>query len=178
VIVFRSVEGQLPRGDRWYRAGRDTLESAFLNAGREPDIGQPEQMIEYFRRLYATGQLDARQIESLRGRQLFATIWSGDNTDKSRGRYRIIDDETFPVLVATWEPHRAAVATLLANSARRQGLPVLRELSKYQVNFRSYDLVRLESLVTTEANGMRVWHGKYDERRGVVPEQDELDLVV
>ena len=47
VIVFRSQEGKLPLGDGWYPKGRDVVETAFLNANCEPDIGRPEHMHKY-----------------------------------------------------------------------------------------------------------------------------------
>ena len=62
VIVFRSREGKLP-SDRWYHAGRAKVEQDFLALGREPDIGRSEDMQEYFRRLYHSGELDQHQIQ-------------------------------------------------------------------------------------------------------------------
>jgi hypothetical protein len=111
--VFRSVEGQLPRGDRWYEAGRSTLETAFLNAGREPDISEPEDMLEYFRRLCATGTLDQREIEALRRRQRFKAVCEGDPDDHRLGRYRLIEDDTFPAVIATWSASRETAERLL-----------------------------------------------------------------
>jgi CRISPR-associated endonuclease/helicase Cas3 len=177
VLVFRSVEGRLPRGDRWYEAGRDTLESAFLRAGREPDIGRPEDLDEYFRRLLATGSLDARGIQPLRISRQFETVWYGDTTDPKRGRYRIIEDDTFPVIVATWDSRRDEVSHFLEKLRAEPSTRVLRELNRFQVNFRYYELRDNRQFVATEAE-QKVWRGRYDEHLGVVPEMDDLDLIV
>lgn len=178
VIVFRSVAGSLPHGDGWYPRGRDTLETAFLNGNREPDIASPSNMREYFQRLYATGSVDARGIEPLRQRQRFATIWHGDESDNRRGRYRLIEDNTFPAFVATWTPHVEVVQRLLDELARRPSPRLFRELGRFQVNFRHHEKFSLAGLLSTEAIGVEVWRGKYDEQLGIIRELDELDWIV
>jgi CRISPR-associated endonuclease/helicase Cas3 len=178
VIVFRSVDGRLPRGDRWYEAGRGTLEAAFLNAGRDPDISAPQDMLEYFRRLYATGTLDVHGIEDLRRRLRFRVISEGHPDDKGLGRYRLIDDVTFPAVVATWDAHRQTVERLLANLRESPTPRAFRELGRFQVNLRHYELAQLGQLVVTEAHATRVWRGKYDEQLGLLPEMDDVELIV
>jgi hypothetical protein len=46
------------------------------------------------------------------------------------------------------------------------------------VNIRHFELAQFGQLVTTEACGVRVWRGKYDEQLGLLPEMDDLELVV
>src|SRR5262249_23670725 len=97
VEVFRSVEGALPP-DGWDRAGRSVLEISFLNAGRAPRVDAPDVIAEYFERLYRAGDLDAQEIQDARGRLAFKEV-----ADK----YRLIDKDGDPVVVATWQEKRS-----------------------------------------------------------------------
>ena len=188
VIVFRSVEGKLPLGDGWYPKGRDVVETAFLNANREPDIGRPEHMRKYFVRLYGVGALDdctpnkrtldARGIESLRRSQCFEKIYRGDNTDRTLGRYRLIDDDTFPVVVGSWKSRTNVVQSLLDELARAPSTRLFRELGRYQLNLRHYEKYSLGKFLSLESANIDVWRGKYDDRVGLVPEMDEFECVV
>ncbi|MGH7136275.1 MAG: CRISPR-associated helicase/endonuclease Cas3, partial [Pirellulales bacterium] len=72
VVVFRSVKPV--KLDRWYQAGIGIVEDNFLRDGREPDVAQPDHIGEYFRRLYASGDIDARNIQVLREAQSFAEV--------------------------------------------------------------------------------------------------------
>lgn len=180
VLVFRSVDGKLPRGDRWYEEGRDTLVNSFLNDGREPDITAPQDMREYFLRLYATGTLDSLDIESLREGWKFETIWKGDWDRKPPvGRYRLINDDTFPAIVATWGSiHRAFVEDLLDQRREAPSAKVFRELSRFQINLRHYEKTTLARQLVLDPSGVFVWRGKYDDALGLLPEDDDLDLIV
>lgn len=177
VTVFRSREGKLPRGDGWYPRGRDVVETVFLNDGREPDITSPEHMREYFLRLYAAGELDERKIEDLRQRQCFATVHHGDN-QRRLGRYRLIEDDTFPVVAATWKPRAAEVQQLLDQIAHNPAPRLFRELGRFQLNLRHHEKSSCLQFISQESAGVWVWRGKYDERVGLVPEVDELDWIV
>ena len=181
VLVFRSVDGKLPRGDRWYEAGRDTLVNSFLNDGREPDITAPQDMREYFLRLYATGTLDSLEIESLRMRQQFKTVSKGDPDRKPKpvGGYRLINDDTFPAIVATWGSiNRAFVEDLLDQRREAPNAKVFRELSRFQINLRHYEKTSLSRHLVLDPSGVFVWRGKYDDALGLLPEDDDLELIV
>lgn len=178
VVVFRSVDGGLPRGDGWYPRGCDTLETQFLNAGHEPDIASPADLHEYFERLYRKGSLDALGIQPLRQRQCFATIWHGDESDKKRGRYRIIENDTLAAYVATWGPHVEEVQSLLDELSKQPTPRLYRELGRFQVNFQHYEQSSLTGLLTTESIGVAVWRGKYDERVGLERELNYLEYIV
>jgi CRISPR-associated endonuclease/helicase Cas3 len=91
--------------DRWYKAGRSVLETSFLNAGREPRIDSPEDISEYFERLYRAGELDGKKIQKARERLAFAEVAAA---------YRLIQDDGEAVFVATWKQKEAEVAALLA----------------------------------------------------------------
>jgi hypothetical protein len=135
-------------------------------------------MLEYFRRLYATGTLDVHGIEDLRRRLRFRVISEGHPDDKGLGRYRLIDDVTFPAVVATWDAHRQTVERLLANLRESPTPRAFPELGRFQVNLRHYELAQLGQLVVTEAHATRVWRGKYDEQLGLLPEMDDVELIV
>jgi CRISPR-associated endonuclease/helicase Cas3 len=150
-IVFRSREGKLP-SDRWYKAGRATVEQDFLAAGREPDIGRPEMMQEYFRRLYRTGELDQHQIQDDRRNKRFVAV---------AGKYRLIDEDTVPVVVATWDSHRDEIERLLEQLRRQPSKQGFRRLGSFQVNLRRDELMR-SSEVVADRSGVSVWWGPYD----------------
>jgi hypothetical protein len=54
--------------DRWYSLGRDTVEQAFLAMAREPDIDRPEDVLEYFSRLYHAGNTDGSSVSGCKAR--------------------------------------------------------------------------------------------------------------
>ena len=103
------MKGALPP-DRWYSAGRSVLETSFLNAGREPRIDAPQDIKEYFERLYRTGSLDAKDIQTARERFAFKDVAKD---------YRLIDDDGDPVVVANWEEKQNEIEVLL-KAVRRE----------------------------------------------------------
>jgi CRISPR-associated endonuclease/helicase Cas3 len=176
VVVFRSVEGKLPT-NRWYSAGRDTLEQDFIRAGREPDVASTADMQEYFRRLYRTGELDSLAIEDLRRRQQFETIWKGDRDRPGVGRYRLIDDFTVSVVAATWTPHRAQIEDLLTKLRFAPSRRLFRQLAGFQVNLQPHQLRQSAGLIIPHECGGQVWQGKYDNALGVLFEPEEWDNI-
>jgi CRISPR-associated endonuclease/helicase Cas3 len=162
VVVFRSADGAtLP--DQWYQAGIRVVEQDFLASGREPDITRPEDIEEYFRRLYKTGELDAHDIQDLRKRGDFAEV----------GRlYRLIDQETTPVVVATWDPARADVEALIEQFRTDPSRRNLRRLAPYQVNLRNDELDQAQGAIVQEPSGLRVWFGPYDPHIGLIVSGD------
>lgn len=163
--LFRSAEGDRPP-DRWYRAGIAVLEQDSLAVGHRPDVGDPDAIQEYFRRLYKSGELDENDIQGRRNKLNFAEVGA---------LYRLIDQDTVPVVVGTWEPHRGEVDTLLAQWRTDPKRSLLRSLSPYQVNLRSYELRRGAQMIAEAAGGLRVWWGSYDGDLGLLL-NDESDL--
>jgi CRISPR-associated endonuclease/helicase Cas3 len=168
VEVFRSVEGALP-ADRWYRAGLTVLETSFLNAGREPRIDAPEDIREYFERLYNAGQLDEKGIQAARQRFAFA--------DVARD-YRLIDDDGDPVVMATWEEKEAQIGDLLDAARHRPTRANFRKLAPFQVNLRRYERDKADRAVTEEAPGLLVWRGGYDKDIGLTADNVDTLLLV
>jgi CRISPR-associated endonuclease/helicase Cas3 len=160
VILFRSEQGGLP-SDLWYKAGRAVVEQDFLAAGRKPDIDRPEDIQEYFRRLYRSGKLDPLRIQALRQAREFAAVAKN---------YRLIDDETLPVLVPTWEAKQEEIEVLIDQVRKTPSRNAFRQLAKFQVNMRAHEVAKAGEMVESQDPNLRVWQGKYDQFLGVVPE--------
>jgi CRISPR-associated endonuclease/helicase Cas3 len=167
VIVFRSPKGTLPP-DQWYKLGVAKLEQDFLSLGREPDIGRTQDILDYFQRLYRSGDLDREGIEQDRLERRFATAAS---------KYRLIDDTT-PVVVKTWEPFAAEVQRLLVAVRHHPTKANFRRLAPYQINLRHYELLAAGGSVQLDPSGVRVWLGGYDPALGLSPDNSEAILIV
>jgi hypothetical protein len=174
VEVFRSAAAAAePRSyeppDGWFRAGRAVLEGSFLNAGREPRLDAPDDLREYFERLYRAGPLDAHNVQGARGRLAFAEVAAA---------YRLIDDDGDGVLVATWKGREADVAALLEGVRRRPSRAYVRRLAPFQVNLRRDELRKAAGAVAEEAPGLFVWRGGYDDATGLTADHaDALPAV-
>lgn len=178
VMVFRSRENKLPHGDGWYPRGRDILETRFLNNGVEPDIGNPEHMRDYFLGLYAVGKLDEREIEDLRRGVRFAAIHHGDKDRPELGRYRLIEDDTMSIVIASWKSRAVEIQGFLDQLVRSPTPRLFRELGRFQLNIRQYEKLRYGQHLCQESANIWTWRGKYDERVGLLLEQDDIDCVV
>jgi CRISPR-associated endonuclease/helicase Cas3 len=174
VVVFRSAAAAAEPSryyppDRWYKAGRSVLETSFLNAGWEPRIDAPEDMKEYFERLYRSGSLDGRKVQAARERFAFEEV---------AGSYRLIDDDGEGVVVATWTGKAAEVDALLDAVRRQPTRANFRRLGPLQVNLRRYELAKAGGAVGEEAPGLFVWRGGYDDALGLTADNVDVLLVV
>lgn len=159
VVVFRSTCGKMPQSS-WYRNGAAVVEQDFLACGREPQIDLPAVMAEYYRRLYPTGDLDAQGIQKLRLHYGFQQV--------SRN-YRLIEDATTPLVVATWEPARFEVEELLGELRRHPTRSAFRQLQKFTVNVREHELRQIASAcIIGEPRGVNVCSLPYDGALGLV----------
>jgi CRISPR-associated endonuclease/helicase Cas3 len=161
VIVFRSREGKLP-ADHWYHAGRATLEQ-FLAGGVVPDLARPEDMDDYFRWLYETGNLDAKGIQPERAARHFAEV---------ARLYKLIEEETIAVVVTGWEGHEQEVKELLQQVRAEPSKHHYRLLAPFQVNLRNYELARGTGWVVEDSGGLKLWNGPYDDLTGLRLEGD------
>jgi CRISPR-associated endonuclease/helicase Cas3 len=168
VVVFRSVEGTMPP-DRWYNAGRSTLETSFLARGVEPSIDDPSVINDYFARLYHTGDLDGPGIQAMRQKFQFASV---------AATYRLIDDPGQPVVVATWQPHQSEIESLIAELAIRPRKPLFRKLAPFQVNLLPHQWLESAHLIEERPHRLLAWRGKYHKEVGVVGEMLDDVLVV
>lgn len=168
VVVFRSQKGTLPP-DQWYKLGTAKLEQDFLRMGRMADIGRPEDILDYYQRLYRSGSLDRECIEQDRLQRRFAA---------AADKYRIIDDETTPVVVKTWQPFADKVQQLLAVLRHHPSKANFRRLAPYQINLRNYELLSAGGSVQLDPSGLRVWLGGYDPALGLTPDNCQALLLV
>jgi CRISPR-associated endonuclease/helicase Cas3 len=176
VIVFRSQRSlDEPRKyfppDEWYKAGKSTLENHFLNAGKQPQIDRPEEIREYFTRLYHSGSLDQHHIQDARRNLKFADVAES---------YQLIDQDGIAAIIATWEPHRQQVERLLKKLRRDSSRANFRKLAPYQVNLRYYELRTVGDSVVpvSEQIDTPVWYGRYDDHLGINTDATDALLMV
>jgi hypothetical protein len=176
VIVFRSQPSiEEPRKyfppDEWYQAGKSTLENHFLNMGKQPQIDQPEDVREYFTRLYHSGKLDQHNIQDARRNYKFADVASA---------YRLIDHEGIAAIVATWESQSEQVERLLKELRRDPCRANFRALAPYQVNLRYYELRAAGGSVVPVSDQLDhpVWYGRYDENLGLNTDATDALLMI
>lgn len=175
VTVFRSRRSiDEPRKyfppDEWYKAGRSTLENHFLNAGRFPQIDQPDDVREYFKRLYHSGNLDQHGIQDCRRNLKFAEVAES---------YQLIDPNSIAAIVATWEPQSVEVERLLERLRRDNSRANFRALAPYQVNLRYYELREVVGSVAPVSDRLDtpVWYGRYDNDLGLNTDATDSLLV-
>ncbi len=175
VVVFRSKRSvDEPRKyfppDEWYKAGKSTLENHFLNRGKLPQIDQPEDIREYFTRLYHSGDLDQHCIQDGRRNFKFADVAQS---------YELIDPNSVAAIVATWEPQRDKVEQLLKRVKRDPSRASFRALAPYQVNLRNYELRAVgDSIVPiSDKIDTPVWYGRYDDNLGLNTEATDAMLM-
>lgn len=159
VVVFRAAKHV--KLDRWYEAGIGVVEAEFLRAGRRPDIARPEDVAEYFRRLYRSGNLDAKNIQTWREALSFEEVAKS---------YRLIDDAAFPVVIATWNKAQNEVEEVLDQLRAGWDRRLSRRLSPYTVNVRYAQAEQYAGLIAEGPAGMKVWWGPYDEQIGISSE--------
>jgi CRISPR-associated endonuclease/helicase Cas3 len=176
VVVFRS-RGSIEEPkkyyppDQWYKAGRSVVEANFLAAEREPRIDEPDDIREYFMRLYHVGKLDAHQIQAKR------LGWQFEDIARD---YHLIADDGVPVVVATWTEKADEVRELLDRVQQTPTRANFRRLAPYQINLRRYELAKSggSAVRLDERLDLFAWYGSYDPNTGLTHEQaDELLLV-
>ena len=176
VVVFRSQASvDEPKKyfppDAWYQKGRSTLEANFLNAGHPPRIDAPEDIREYFTRLYRSGDLDANGIQDLRRNREFEAVAKA---------YQLIESDGSPVVIATWQEQRETVEALLDRVRRDPSRINFRRLIPFQVNLRHYELAKVGDLVARldEHLDLLAYYGPYDSKLGLSHENADMLLVV
>lgn len=168
--AFRDEASRYYPPDQWYKAGRTTVETNFLAAGRLPQIDRPEDISDYYTRLFHTGLLDAKHIHQSR-----------ENLDfpKVAEDYRIINDDSVPILVGTWDSQKPTIEGLLESVRNDPSRANFRKLAPYQVNVRRHELMS-SSLIARpyEHLDLRAWYGTYDKAIGMSSDDtDPLKIV-
>ena len=170
VLVFLPEGAGTPPGTYRTAAG---VARAVLGGGA--DLDDPAVAREYFRRLYDTLETDVMEVQ--KRRQVF------DFPEVAR-RFRTIDDDTEGVVIETYgndaerERVRSYISRLRGGEINRY---LLRKLQPYTVSLYAQKANNLRSrgLIEPLADGVGVWHGGYDDVRGLLETGvDPDDLVV
>lgn len=168
VIVFHGPYGINGFPDSWYRMGVSVIQAA-LEAGESPDIHCPEDLARYFRTLYAGGNLDQRDIASMRMACKFADVSAA---------YRLIDDDTVSLVVAGWDSKRAEIEKLLETLRNERSRANYRHLQKFTVNVYRQDFDRLRSTIEEYyLPGVNRCAAPYSDEIGLVPDAESGALV-
>jgi len=159
VQVFQSVDGNLPP-DSWYRSGTAIVANEFIKQGRLPCIDNPHDIAEYYRRLMSGGNLDQKDICSMRRRFYFAEV---------AANYRIIDENTTSVVVAKWAPAADQISQLLRAVQHQHSRSAYRQLQRYSVNLYQHDWQVASQCcrLPEETPGLNVCDLPYDENLGL-----------
>lgn len=171
VIVFQSVEGTIPN-DGWYKTGRDLLTTLFLNQNTPPDIGCPKDIERYFNQLYWTKGLEAldqKKIQVLRRGFMFPDV---------AREYRLITDDSVPVLMACWQEQQQEIQSRLDAVMKNPSRSNRRWLAPFQVNLRRHELAKLPVTAVEEVPGVPVWRGNYDSQLGFSPTLADDALII
>jgi len=167
VVVFRPSNPRGPRGE--YRSGTAEAERLIASGG---DLHDPDLYARYFRLLYQDLDTDARRVQAARRGLQFADVAE---------RFRLIDQETVPVIVRYGGPDACARLDAILQKARigllsRQDI---RTLQPYTVNLYQSDFLRYQrQAFVVPAGPVWLWTGKYDSLLGIEADRDPADLIV
>lgn len=165
VVVFRPREGRMPRGA--YERAFDQSE-ILLRKG--VDLHKPEIFREYFSALYQIGPTDEKGIQELRKRLNYPEV---------AREFRLIDDDTVPVVVEYDEEARQLIKRIRRAGVLRRGDH--RRLQPYVVGLKKWEFEDNEWLtedLLQESDGVKLWMGTYDPLRGVSAARiDPADLI-
>lgn len=172
VVVFDPKEGRVPGGA--YRTGTDTTRSLVQTDGF--DFHAPAWYERYFRMLYQARDLDEKRIQPLRA--------ALDYPEVAR-RFRLIEDDTVPVVVRYRGPdglERAADEVLAAaRSTLEMPRDIFRLLQPYLVQVWEREIAAHERAgrLAQVRPGLWEWLGGYDAVRGLTgTPRDPGELVV
>lgn len=147
LVVLDPVDGKVPPAE--YDIGTQ-ISRELLRSGADP-LAMETLETYYDRLIQATSdKLDELHIQRERELLNFATVAE---------RYRVIADETAPVLVpyGHFDPMQIDIPDELA---RRRAW--LRQQQQYTVSLRTRELNRCGDLIAERGGGLRVWCGPYD----------------
>ena len=163
-----------------YRASTQITTSMINTGSLDPD--DPAVVSAYFRRLYKTfkdpqGQLDTKGIQALRQDWNFAEV---------ARRMRLIDEDTEDVIVQYGDAKaRAKVQAAIGDLRRQEGSArgALRRLQPYLVSVRARAAEQyrrqgwIEPVLPESKLSIGIWHGLYDDTRGLIADDDRSLLV-
>jgi len=186
VIIFRPRDGGDPFGTP--KLGRQVTEALYRRGNLDPN--DPGSFTDYYNRLFAQIDADREKIQSLRQSFEYRVVAE---------KFKMIPDDTIALVVrysATEDGEQRKldlqeIDHLVDDLVNQRGSPrkLLRQLQPYLVNlFRSKALLLqkqtyggkpLVELIGDETSNIGLWHGEYDDVRGlVVPLTMGLDQLV
>jgi CRISPR-associated endonuclease/helicase Cas3 len=171
VVVFEPKEGGIPRGA--YRTGADTTRGLLRTA--EFDFHNPAVYEHYFRLLYQARDLDEHGIQALR---------SGFDYPEVAARFRLIEEETVPVVVRYRGPDGkdATIDALLRSAGAVDRIPraVFRNLQSYLVHLWAREVSAYERTgqLMPIRQGLWEWLGSYDRIRGLTDAPRDPEALV
>ncbi len=168
VVIFEPEEGKMPQGEYAAAFG----EAKQMLARTEFDLHDPEIFQEYFRLLYQDVPTDQNSIQKLRRKFDYPEV---------ANRYRLISDATIPVIVR-YPPDKEERKPLEKLLGRIRGTGIWssdhRRLQPYVVSMFEHEFEKRRECVDEISEGVFVWHGNYDELRGIEDVSlDPADLV-
>jgi CRISPR-associated endonuclease/helicase Cas3 len=158
-VVFGLEDDVMPGGA--YRIG--TGVTSMMLAVGQIDFTDPTTFETYFRMLYADAEADERDIQHYRAERFYEEV---------ADRFRIIDDDTFPLIVE-YDDAACEAKQRLKDAARRPDKRLkraLRDIQPYVVTCRTYERGRFEAacLVEEIRPGIWEWLGDYDDNVGII----------
>lgn len=167
VIVFQPEDGKLPPGEY----AKAVKETAILLKRENLDWNDPTIFEQYFRRLYQGLDTDANQVQSARHALDFPEV---------AARFKLIPDDTNSVVVE-YDDRAAELVQKIRCFGLKSGN--LQKLQPYFVSLRSREFQQTEALRELIAPGIWLWHGGYDQKKGIAISNDPIlrdptDLIV
>jgi len=159
VVVFQPEEGRVPRGEYASAVAetRSLLASEDLELLHDPDIFR-----RYFTRMYQNVDTDAEGIQPLREKLNYPEV---------AARFRLISEETVPVIVEYDKEARRLVERIRRNGVLRPGDH--KRLQPYAVGLFEHELKENGWMTKEIAEGVRLWSGDYDPVRGISAMKDD-----
>ena len=160
VVVFASDGDHMPKG--YYTVATGETRALLGAGGLDPD--DPAAARTYFERLFATLNLDKKDIQTLR---------KGLDYPEVAERFKMIDDETESVVITTYgtEEEREEVRDKLERLRRQDpdARRLLRQLQPYMVAVRTREAeaYKREGVIVPVLPGVGEWVGGYDAVRGL-----------
>ncbi|MGC4192857.1 MAG: CRISPR-associated helicase Cas3' [Thermomicrobiales bacterium] len=161
-IVFATEEGHMPHGTFAHGA----KEMLVLRRQSDFDPNDPALFQQYFMNLYGAEDGDRESIQPERAERNYATVAE---------KFRLIDDDTFGVLVKYGDPDdfedmvAALSASVYRTTTGKAPRDLLRRAQPYMVNCRSREQGRYEDTGSIEeiAPGIWRWKGAYNPKLGL-----------
>ena len=158
VIVFSLGDDAMPGGAYRHGAG---VTRGLLKEG-QIELSNPGIFDRFFRRLYADQNADVHGIQAYRAEREY---------EKVADLFKMIDDDTFPVLVTCYGGAGPARDALVAASRRRGARlrDAYRAIQPFVVACRTYERRSFEQagVIVELLPGLWEWKGGYDEKLGL-----------